>query len=150
MSEEKKTTIKTKHGELSLEQLAEVQPGLARLMKEVGERYHILYYAGKGGNWQLAQHELNSVMSLFRAASTLRPKYAEDLDTFNRDYFAPIAEAIKTKDWKSFETSYNRSVEGSNVYHEKRGYDYIRFVLPKNPPEFYDLKYQGKTGEKSH
>ena len=148
MSEEKKITIKTKHGELGLEQLAEVQPGLGRLMKEVGERYHILYYAAKGGNWQLAQHELNSVMSLFRAASTLRPKYADDLNTFNREYFTPIVDAIKTRDWKKFEEGYHRGVDGSNKYHEKRGVDYIRFVLPKNPPEFYDLKYQGKQQEK--
>ncbi|HYY90410.1 MAG TPA: hypothetical protein VE955_00310 [Candidatus Dormibacteraeota bacterium] len=46
-----------KHGELSLEQLGEAQHGMAHLMKEVGERYHILYYAAKGGNWKLAQSQ---------------------------------------------------------------------------------------------
>ncbi len=34
-----KIVVKTKHGELTLEQLAEVQPGLARLMKEIGDRF---------------------------------------------------------------------------------------------------------------
>jgi len=46
-----KIVIKTKHGELSLEQLAEAQHGMAHLMKEVGERYHVLYYAAKALNW---------------------------------------------------------------------------------------------------
>lgn len=140
MAEEKKVAIKTKHGELTLEQLAEVQPGMARLMKEVGERYHILYYAAKGGNWLLAQHELNQVTALIRAGITLRPKYSTDLAHFTREYLNPISEAIGSKDWKKFEDLYNKAIDGSNVYHEKYGYEYIRYVLPKNPPEFYDLK----------
>ena len=141
LAEEKKvTTIKTKHGEMTLEQLAEVQPGMARLMKEVGERYHILYYAAKGGNWLLAQHELNQVTALLRAGSTLRPKYSTDLTNFAREYLNPISEAIRSKDWKNFEDLYKKGVDGSNVYHEKYDYGYIRYVLPKNPPEFYDLR----------
>ena len=140
MAEEKKVAIKTKHGELTLEQLAEVQPGMARLMKEVGERYHILYYAAKGGNWLLAQHELNQVTALIRAGITLRPKYSTDLTHFTREYLNPISEAIGSKDWKQFEDLYNKAIDSSNVYHEKYGYEYIRYVLPKNPPEFYDLR----------
>jgi len=140
VEEKKVTTIKTKHGEMTLEQLAEVQPGMARLMKEVGERYHILYYAAKGGNWLLAQHELNQVKALLRAGSTLRPKYSTDLTHFTREYLNPISEAIGSKDWKKLEDLYNKAIDGSNVYHEKYGYEYIRYVLPKNPPEFYDLR----------
>jgi hypothetical protein len=148
LTEEKKvTTIKTKHGELTLEQLAEVQPGMARLMKEVGERYHILYYAAKGGNWLLADHELKQVAALIRAGSTLRPKYAADRSKYTEVSLNPISEAIKSKDWKKFEDLYNKGVDESNVYHEKYGYGYIRYVLPKNPPEFYDLKpHEKKKG----
>jgi len=140
MSDEHKRTIKTKHGELTLEQLAETQPGMARLMKEVSDRYYILYYAAKGGNWMLAQHELNQVASLFKVASTLRPKYAEDLASFTKDYFVTIGDAIKARDWARFEKLYNQGVDKSNAYHEKYGYEYIRFVLPKTPPAYYDLK----------
>ncbi len=52
---DEKIIVKTKHGELTLEQLAEVQPGLARLMKEIGDRFHVLYHAAKGGNWKLGR-----------------------------------------------------------------------------------------------
>ncbi len=146
MSEEQKqTVIKTRHGELTLEQLAEVQPGMSRLMKEVGDRYHILYFAAKGGNWKLAHHELKQVIALFRLCAVLRPKYTEDLASFTKEYFDPMSEAIQAKDWKKFEESYNHGIEGSNVYHEKYGYEYIRYILPKNPPEYYELKESPST-----
>jgi hypothetical protein len=139
---EEKIVIKTKHGDLSLDQLAEVQPGMARLMKEVGERYHILYFAAKGGNWQLAKHQLSQVISLHKAGVTLRPKYASDLTSFILNYLNPIGDAIAAKDWKRFEHAYQKGIDGSNEMHEKYNYGYIRYVLPKNPPETYDLNYQ--------
>ncbi len=138
---DEKTIIKTKHGELTLEQLAEVQPGMARLMKEIGERYHILYYAAKGGNWKLAQHQLNQVVSLQKICGILRPRYAEDLGSFIQEYLNPMSEAIKARDWRRFEQLYVKGIEGSNRFHEKYGYGHIRFVLPKNQPDFYDLTH---------
>ena len=114
---------------------------MARLMKEVGERYHILYYAAKHGNWGLAKHQLSQVISLHKAAATLRPKYSHDLNTFIQTYLNPIGEAIAAKDWKMFDEQYKKGIDGSNTLHEKYGYGYIRYVLPKNPPEFYDLTY---------
>jgi len=136
---DEKIMVKTKHGELSLDQLAEVQPGMARLMKEIGERYHILYYAAKGGNWMLAAHQLSQVINLQKVAATLRPRFAEDLTNFIKQYLNPIMDAIRAKDWNRFEEAYKKGIDGSNQYHEKYGYGHIRYVLPKNPPEFYDL-----------
>jgi hypothetical protein len=136
---DEKTVIKTRHGELTLEELAEAQPGMARLMKEVGERYHVLYYAAKAGNWELAQHELNVIISILRTGGKLRPKYGHDLTSFTQSYLNLIGEKISAKDWKGFETAYMKSIEESNKFHEKYGYGFIRYTLPKKPPEFYDL-----------
>lgn len=36
---------RAKHGDLSLDQIAEIQPGMARLMLEVSERYWSSWYA---------------------------------------------------------------------------------------------------------
>jgi hypothetical protein len=136
---EERIVIKTKHGELSLEQLAESQHGMAHLMKEVGERYHVLYYAAKARNWKLAQYQLSQVIALFRIGATLRPKFAEDLNGFVKTHFHPINEAIRLQDWKEFEVAFKKGIEGSDHFHEKYGYGYIHFVLPKKPPEMYDL-----------
>ena len=134
-----KITVKTKHGDLSLEQLAEVQPGMARLMKEIGDRFHVLYYAAKGGNWRLAQHELNVAISILKTAATLRPKYSPDIANFTETSLHPIGVCIKSKDWSKFEERYTKSVEEANKLHEKYDYGFIRYVVPKELPEQLDL-----------
>ena len=136
---EDKIVIKTRHGELSLEQLAESQHGMAHLMKEIGERYHVLYYAAKALNWKLAQYQLNQVIALFRIGATLRPKFAEDLNGFVKTHFHPMNEAIHAQDWRRFEEAFKKGIQGSDQFHEKYGYGFIHFVLPKNPPEMYEL-----------
>lgn len=131
--------VKTKHAELTLEQLAEAQPGIARLMKEVGERFHVLYFAAKAGNWKLAQYEVNVVTSILKTGGTLRPKFAQDFTSFTVASLQPISDSIKAKDWTSFETAYKKSVDEANKSHEKYGYGFVRYVLPKTPPEHLDL-----------
>ncbi len=137
-----KIVIKTKHGELTLDQLAEVQPGMARLMKDIGERYNIAYFAAKGGNWKLAMHEMKQIASLMKAAATLRPKYLLDITTFIADYLDPINETIQKKDWSKFQHAFQKGIDSSNALHEKYGYGFIRYVIAKHPPEIYDLNYQ--------
>jgi hypothetical protein len=136
---DEKTVIKTRHGELTLEELAEAQPGIARLMKEVGERYHVLYYAAQARNWGLAQHELNVIISILKTGGKLRPKYVHALASFTQSYLNEIGEKIRAKNWKEFEAVYMKGIEESNRLHEKYGYGFIRYVLPKKPPESYDL-----------
>jgi len=135
-----KILARTKHGGLTLDQLAEIQPGMARLMDEIARRYWYMYYAAKGGNWQFAAHSLGQVRSLFRVASTVRPKYAQDLETFAKERLEPIHCAIMNKDWHSFKQAFRDSVAASDEYHDKHGYAYIRFVLPPSPPEHLDLR----------
>ena len=93
-----KIVVKTKHGELTLEQLAEIQPGLARLMKEIGDRFHVLYHAAKGGNWKLAEHEQKVTISILKVGATLRPKYHQDITSFIEAYLHPLGDSIKAKD----------------------------------------------------
>jgi len=98
-----------------------------------------LYYAAKAGNWKLAQYELNQVTALFKIGSTLRPKYNEDLNSFVKTNFHPMGEAIRGEDWKRFEEHYHKAIKASDEFHEKYGYGYIHYVLPRSPPERLDL-----------
>ena len=136
---DEKVIVKTKHGELTLEQLAEVQPGLARLMKEIGDRFHVLYYAAKGGNWKLAEHEQKVTITILKAGGTLRPKYHQDISSFIQSHLHPLGESIKAKDWETFEHCYKSAVDEANKLHEKYGYGFIHYKLSKNPPDYYDL-----------
>lgn len=126
--------VKTPHGEISIEQIAGIQPGMAKVMQHVSDRYYRSYYAAKGGNWRLAAHQLSQLRGEFRTAKITRPKFAADLDAFDAEFLVPILKAIQAKDWKAFEAAFREGTEGSDKYHEKWGYGYIRFVLPKEPP----------------
>jgi len=48
--------------DLTLDELARMQPGMDRLMAEVGPRVHRMYYAAKAGNWPLAAYFSKSVV----------------------------------------------------------------------------------------
>ncbi len=141
--------IRTRHGEISLEDLAEVQPGMARLMDELARRVQYTYYAAKGGNWDLARHELKQAIGINNIAGKLRPKYDEDLKEFNTRFFAPVGEAIEKKDWKRFEALFSEAVGASDTYHEKYGYGYIRYLLPRTPPEHLELGPVDKTRKRA-
>jgi hypothetical protein len=125
---------KTPHGEMTIDQLAEIQPGMGAIMKEVGDRFTQTFYAAKGGNWKLAAHHLNEVRAAFRIAKMTRPKYTEDLNTFDKEYLLPVFKAIHDQDWAQFERGFRNGEIGSDAYHDKRGYPHIRYVLPKEPP----------------
>ncbi len=125
---------KTRHGEITIDQLAEIQPGMAAVMKVVGERFTQTFYAAKGGNWKLAAYQLNQLRAAFRNAKVTRPKFADDLTAFDKDYLQPIFKAIHDQDWAEFEAAFRKGEAGSDLYHEKRGVSYIRYVLPEHPP----------------
>ena len=125
---------KTPHGEITIDQLADIQPGMATLMKEVGERFTETYYSAKGGNWKLAAHHLNQLRFAFRTAKVTRPKFTDDLAAFDQEYLTPIFKAIRDQDWMEFESVFRKGEIGSDLYHDKRGYPHIRYNLPKEPP----------------
>src|SRR3990170_3039468 len=65
--------IPTRHGSVTLEQLAEMQPGMARLMVEYAQRFWTMYYAAKAGNWPLAGYMHSEMMKLGKVVPVVRP-----------------------------------------------------------------------------
>ena len=129
----------TRHGMLSVDAIAEVQPGSARLMDELAHRYWVLYYAAKGGNWELARYMEKESEKLLAIMGTVRPRYVVDLEVFVKESLGPVARAIEAKDWKAFEEAYHRGIASSDTYHAKYNKGFIRFRLPERPPEWFDL-----------
>jgi len=125
---------RTKHGDLTLDQIGEMQPGMARLMVEVSDRYWLLYYAAKGGNWDLARHELSELRKTLRLAGVVRPKYVESLAQFEAERLEPLAATVQTRAWDDFEAAYRRATDDANGRHREFGYDYIEWRLPDEPP----------------
>ncbi len=129
----------TKHGSLTVDELADLQPGMARLMDELAHRYWVLYYAAKGGNWDLARYMARESEKLLANMAKVRPKYAADLEAFREQGLMPVSAAIEAKDWPALDAAYRESVDASDGYHAKYNKGFIRFRLPDHPPEWFDL-----------
>ena len=134
MPDDNSPVAHTKHGDLTLDQIADMMPGMARLMVEVSDRYTILYYAAKGGNWDLARHEFSEMRKTMRMAGAVRPKYKEPLDAFDAECMMPLQDAIKKKDFSVLEGAYGAATDRANAYHVEFGYPYIDWRLPDSPP----------------
>jgi len=125
--------------DLTLDQLALMQPGMDRLMAEVGPRAHRLYYAAKAGNWRLADYFFRSLVKQLRLCATSRPKYETDMTAYLDDDCEPVRNAIRTRDLDAFESAYAQMIERANHYHGVFGKPYIVWVLPPAPPDDLDL-----------
>src|SRR2546422_1058569 len=74
----------TKHGALTVDEIAAMQPGMARLMDELSRRYWTLFYAAKARNWALASYMAKEAQKILKTASVARPKYSDDIAAFLR------------------------------------------------------------------
>lgn len=126
---------KTKHGELTIDQLAGLAPGLGRLMREIGERYWLLYYAARGGNWDLAHYAFRGMRKMFKTGGLTRPKMAGALASYDEKWLTPIADAIAARDWHAFSAAYTAATDEANRVHVSLGYGYIEWRLPNVAPQ---------------
>jgi hypothetical protein len=125
--------------DLTLDELARMQPGMDRLMAEVGPRVHRMYYAAKAGNWPLAAYFSKSVVKQLKLSVDSRPKYDPEMSAYLRDDYAPVTEAIKVGDLDAFEQAYARMVDRANELHAVFGKPYIGWKTPNQPPDDLDL-----------
>lgn len=131
--------IRTAHGELTLEQVADALPSTGDLMALVGGSWWKCAYAARGGNWPLAAYFARRVRSLQRKLGVLRPKHRERLAAFESEQLPPLFRAIEATDLVAFETAFAAATESANQSHVETGYAYIRWVLPDEPPKELDL-----------
>jgi catalase len=132
------------HQEMTMQEIAVIQPSLGRIMPEIGDRTWKLYYAAKERNWVLAKFEWKEIQGLMELAGFTRPKYEESLNQFMREDWAPLGKAIDTEDFEAFDTAFHKAIEQANAYHELKDKPYIRWQLPSQPPPDMDLKPRGQ------
>jgi hypothetical protein len=125
--------------DMSIDELAMVQPGLARIMPEIGARTWKLYYAGKARNWPNALYQWKEAKKLFELGAYTRPKHEDALEEYLRDHWAPIGKAIEAQDLPAFLAAFDAAVEAGNAWHAKKDKPYIRWKLPGEPPPDLDL-----------
>lgn len=131
--------IRTAHGELTVEEIADALPSTGDLMALVGSSWWKCAYAARGGNWPLAAYFARRVRSLQRKLGTLRPKHRERLVAFETEQLVPLFRAIDAADRAAFDAAFATATESANQSHVETGYPYIRWVLPSEPPKDLDL-----------
>jgi len=129
------TPITTTHGNITLAQIAEIQPGLGTVMIEYGSRMWTIYYAAKNGNWDLAQYQLKEAIEIQETGETTRSSRAPMLKAFEASYLNPLQDTMNSTNWTAFQTAYNNTVDGCNGCHAANGFSYIKYTLPSNPPD---------------
>lgn len=125
--------------DLTLDELALMQPGMDRLMAEIGQRVHRLYYAAQAGNWKLAEYFYNSTVKQLKLCANSRPKYAVDIASFIDAECGPLREALRVGDRAAFDTAYVAFVDRANHYHDVWKKPWLHWVTPATPPADLDL-----------
>jgi hypothetical protein len=141
MAEEPKPIVAhTKHGDLSLDQIAELMPGFGALMREISDRYWTAYYAAQGGNWALAAYMLRGVRKRLNEGSITRPKYKAMNDDYISRIIEPLLKCCEARDFAGFEQAYQAGIELANKLHVATKHPEIVWKLPATPPAHLDLK----------
>ena len=141
----KELTVWTGHRQMSLEDVATIQPGLGRIMPEIGARTWKLYYAAKAENWPLATFQAKEIKGLMELGAFTRPKHEEALNEFMEENWKAVQDAVNKKDFAAFESAFHKAIEATNAYHELKDKPYIVWKLPDTPPPDLELKPRKKA-----
>jgi hypothetical protein len=128
---------------MTIEDMAAIQPGLARIMPEVGARTWKLFYAAKHANWPMAKFQYKEIIGLFEMGAFMRPKHEAALNQYLAENWKPLEETIAQKDFPAFEKAFNAAIDAANAYHELKEKPYIYWKLPAEEPPDLDLRPRG-------
>ena len=131
--------MRTPHGELTLEEIAELLPGTGELMRSIGDAWWRCAYAARGGNWPLAAYFARRARGLLRKLAIIRPKYSGDVAAFERDHVTAVLGACDREAMGEFTPAYDAAVVAANALHAKWAKSYIRWKLPETPPGDLEL-----------
>lgn len=128
---------------MTLNEMAQTQPGMARIMPEVSIRIWKLYYAVQAENWPLAKFQLKEGINLLEIGAFVRPKYEENMGKFIEEACQPMKAAMEAKDVAAFNVAFEEMVDQANSYHELYDKPYLRWKLPDTPPPDLDFTPRG-------
>jgi hypothetical protein len=128
---------------MTLEDMATIQPGLARIMPEIGARTWKLFYAAKLQNWPMAKFQYKEIVGLFEMGAFMRPKHEDAINQYLAENWKPLEAPIADKDFAAFEKAFHAAIDAANAYHELKEKPYIYWKLPDEAPPDLDLRPRG-------
>ncbi|UCE87312.1 MAG: hypothetical protein JSU66_06200 [Deltaproteobacteria bacterium] len=125
--------------DMAIDEIAMLQPGLARIMPEIGNRTWKLYYAARAGNWDNARWQWKETKKLFEVCACTRPKHEEAIEEFLAKNWSTLEAPIANRDLDAFLAAYDEIVEAANSWHVQKDVGHIRWKVPSEPPPDLDL-----------
>lgn len=118
-------------------------PDQAHIMADAGEHFTNLWFAGRAGNWPLADFYLAETKSHLRWAVRRIPIRKDNagrdinlgniLEAFERSQLAQLKQAIDRKDAPGFERTYQESLTVCYSCHKAADKPYLRPQVPTEP-----------------
>ncbi len=125
--------------DVSIEELALIQPGLARIMPEIGDRTWTLYYAAKAGAWDNAMYQWTETKKLFELGAFVRPKHEEAIEEYLDQNWSKLEGPVKEQNFDEFQKEFDEAIDAANAWHEKKDKGFIKWKLPDHPPPDLDF-----------
>ena len=125
--------------EMAIDEIAMIQPGLGRLMPEIGNRTWKLYYAGKAENWPNAMYQFKETKKLFETGAYTRPKHEAAIEEYLRDHWTPVGKAIEKEDLAEFLKVFDEAIDSANAWHVQKDKPFIVWKVPDHPPPDLDF-----------
>lgn len=111
------------------------KPGLGEFMSEIQIHHAKLWFAGKYGNWDLANFEIGEIQEALDDI----PKYCADRpEVKSIDMIVPamdsLSNAVKEKDENKFESSFTLLTATCNDCHKATNHGFNMIKIPDIPP----------------
>lgn len=118
--------------------LGDIQPGTGVLMQELARRFTALFYAARGGNWDLANYQLKEMREVIDINVVTRPTRKDALESFESSSLGSeenpaagtLQDAINKKSFLAFKQTFKSAIDGCNGCHQATGFSFIKYKLP--------------------
>ena len=110
--------------------MASLQPSLGEMMHEIANRAAFANWAANGGNWGLAQYEVEEWLEALEKGGITEPEKAGMLNAFGHSYVLPLKESIEKKNLAQFNKRFASTVKGCNACHTAVGNNFIKYQVP--------------------
>jgi hypothetical protein len=126
-----------------VERLKKIVPDQAHAMQDVDYHFSNLWFAGRAGNWPLADFYWKETISHLRWAMRIIPVRKDSagrdvnvrsiLEGIENSPLMEVGDAINAKDQDRFEASYKRFLEACHTCHTSAEKPYLRPHVPGGP-----------------
>jgi hypothetical protein len=118
--------------DLTLDQVASLLPGVARLMLEISTRFSRGYQAVKAHNGKVASFQIGEGVKILRMVAVVQPRYQDAVTQFIAEQVNPLRDLMTAGEWTAMTDEVNR-------WHEEFAHGFLVWKVDENVPIDLDL-----------